>query len=369
MKRGRNMIRFIHTGDLHLGLQFKSAKFDSSRRRLELWDTFERIVNTAVENKADFLFIAGDLFEESYFTYRDIKRVHNTLYRAEGVQILIAAGNHDPLSRSSQYNLVQWPENVTIFSSEKIEKKEFCDRNAVVYGYSWDSSENDKNLFKDFEGVDRTKTNILIIHGDAVSKDSRYLPLDIQRIQSFGFDYIALGHIHKPDIISDRTAYCGSPEPLDFGETGQHGIIQGTIDNGITSIEFVPFSRRIFVDTTITLDETLEYMDILDRIRSCDVKDSLKRNFYRITLEGKISPDVELNTGDIAEALSSEFYYLEIIDRTRIDYDLDALERENSDNIIGYFIREMKSRDLEDEINRQALYLGLDVLMKGRVGR
>lgn len=362
------MISFIHTGDLHLGLQFKSMKLDSSKRRLELWDTFERIVNTAIEKKVDFLFIAGDLFEESYFTYKDIKRVHNILSKAEDVKILIVAGNHDTLNRNSLYNLVQWPENVTLFSSVGIEKKEFEDKNTVVYGYSWDSGENDKDLFKDFEGIDITKTNILIIHGDAISKDTKYLPLDIYRIQRLGFDYIALGHIHKPEIISDRAAYCGSPEPLDFGETGQHGIIMGTIDNKNTSIEFVPFSRRIFLDITVNLDESMGYMDILDRIKNCDNEDRLKKNFYRITLQGKISPEVELVTTDIVKALSNEFYYLEIIDKTQIDYDLDALESENRDNIIGCFIREMRTRDLNDEINRQALYLGLDVLMKGKVG-
>lgn len=362
------MISFIHTGDLHLGLQFKSMKLDSGKRRLELWDTFERIVNTAIEKKVDFLFIAGDLFEEGYFTYRDIRRVQNTLSKAEGVEVLIAAGNHDPLTKRSLYNLVQWPDNVTLFSSGGIEKKEFHDKNTVVYGYSWDNGENDKELFKDFEGIDNTKINILLIHGDATSKDSRYLPLDIDRIQRLGFDYIALGHIHKPDIISNKAAYCGSPEPLDFGETGQHGIIQGTIDNGTTSIEFVPFSKREFLDMTITLDESMEYMDILDKIIKCDAEDRLKRNFYRITLEGRISPDVDLVATDIVNTLSSEFYYLEIIDEAQIDYDLDALERENRDNIIGYFIREMKSRDLNDGINRQALYLGLDVLLKGKVG-
>ena len=64
-------MRFIHTGDLHLGLQFKDVNFSREKareRRLELWDTFERIMEKAIGDKVDFLFIAGDLFEERYFT-------------------------------------------------------------------------------------------------------------------------------------------------------------------------------------------------------------------------------------------------------------------------------------------------------------
>lgn len=362
------MVRFIHTGDLHLGLQFKSTKFDSNRRRFELWHTFERIINKAIDEKVDFLFIAGDLFEESYFTLKDIRRVHNILSKVENVEVLISAGNHDTLNKNSLYHSVQWPKNVTIFGTEGINKREFPHKNTVVFGYSWYKGDNDEDPFKSFKGVDEGKTNILLIHGDAITKDNRYLPLDSNYLLNLGFNYIALGHIHKPTIISEKIAYCGSPEPLDFGETGDHGIIQGCIKNEETHIEFIPFSMRTFLEKTITLDESLGYADILDRTRNCDSLDNLRKNFYRITLNGIISPEEKIVVSDIEKDLSNDFYYIEIIDETRLDYDLDALERDNRDNIIGYFIKEMKKRDLEEETNRQALYLGLEVLMKGKVG-
>ncbi len=97
-----------------------------------------------------------------------------------------------------------------------MERKEFLDKNVIIYGYSWDSGENSKNIFEGFQGIDRTKTNILIIHGDVFNKESPYLPLDKDYIDSIGFNYVGLGHIHKPIIFSDRMAYCGSPEPLDL---------------------------------------------------------------------------------------------------------------------------------------------------------
>ncbi len=362
------MVSFIHTGDVHLGLQFKSRKFDSNRRRFELWHTFEKIVNKAIDDKVDFLLIAGDLFEEGYFSLKDIKRLHSILSKAEEVEILISTGNHDTLNKNSLYHSVQWPENVSIFGTEGVEKRDFPHKNTVVYGYSWPKGEMDEDIFKGFKGLDEGKTNILLIHGDAITKDNRYLPLDSNYLLNLGFDYIALGHIHKPTIISERIAYCGSPEPLDFGETGEHGIIQGYIKDGETHIDFIPFSMRNFLDKTIMLDESLGYGEILDRIRKCHSKEELRKNFYRISLKGLVSPEEKIVVSDMEKDLSNEFYYIEIIDHTRLDYDLDALERENKDNIIGYFIREMREKDLEDEVNRQALYLGLEVLMKGKVG-
>ena len=362
------MIKFIHTGDLHLGLQFKNVGFHREKaenRRLELWDTFERIVDKGIEDKVDFLFIAGDLFEEEYFTLGDMKRVRDNLAKAWNINIIITAGNHDTLRENSLYNRVEWPDNITIFSSEGIEKKEFLDKNTTVYGYSWDSGENEMDIFKDFSGIDEEKINILIIHGDVFSKEGPYLPLDKKLLENMGFDYIGLGHIHKPILFSNKMAYCGSPEPLDFGETGVHGIIEGMIQDGKTNIKLLPFSKRTFLEKTLTIDETMGYVEIMDRIRQIDEESQLKRNLYRIILDGIVEKDVDLNVDDMAKDLSGDFYYVELIDNTIIGYDLDSLEEDNKDNIIGYFIREMKDKDLEDKLIRDALYIGLDVLMKG----
>lgn len=364
------MIKFIHTGDLHLGLQFKNVSFDKEKakeRRLELWNTFERIIKMVIEEKVDFLFIAGDLFEEKYFTLGDIKRVRDTLKRAENVEIIITAGNHDTLNINSLYKMIDWPKNVTLFNTDGLEKKEFVDKGTTIYGYSWDNGENKKDIFEDFQGINKDKTNILIIHGDTFSKESPYLPLDKNYINNIGFDYIGLGHIHKPAILSDNMAYCGSPEPLDFGETGEHGIIEGLIKDNRIKIKFLPFSNRMFLEKTITIDETMGYVDIIGKIGQADKKDRLKRNLYRIKLEGTLNRDIDLNLADMTKSIADNFYYIELIDNTIVDYDLDRLEKENQNNIIGYFVKAMKDKDLGDKVVRQALYIGLEVLMEGKV--
>ena len=64
------LIKCIHTGDLHLGSQFKTVSFNNNfgrQRRLELMDTFERIINRAKDKNVDFLLLAGDMCEGEYF--------------------------------------------------------------------------------------------------------------------------------------------------------------------------------------------------------------------------------------------------------------------------------------------------------------
>lgn len=291
------MIKFIHTGDLHLGLRFKNSSFPkdiASNRRVELWHTLERIVDKAIVENMDFLFIAGDLFEDEYFTLGDMKRLKSTLERAKNVEIIITAGNHDNLNKNSLYHMVDWPEHISIFHNKGLDKKFFQDKGVYVYGYSWDKAENHKNIFVNFQGLDLDKNNILIIHGDIFSKDSVYLSLDKNYLNSLGFDYIALGHIHKPEIFSNKMAYCGSPEPLHFGETGKHGIIQGIIENGNTKIEFIPFSKRKFLKETVELNEEMDYIDILNIIRDCAKKGSTE-DFYRIELKGILDRHMNLD--------------------------------------------------------------------------
>lgn len=359
------MVSFVHTGDLHLGLKFQKVSFQRDKameRRRELWSTFERIVKHAKDNKVDFLLIAGDLFEESYFTMPDITRVRDTFREAEDVNIIISAGNHDYKGIKSLYNKIEWTSNVTIFNEGNIGKKEFNELNTVIYGYSWDTMEIRENKLFDGLKVDSTKNNILVLHGE-LGNNSSYLPLNVESLNNLDMDYIALGHIHKPQIINNKIAYCGSPEPLDFGETGDRGIIQGIIENKKTKFEFIPFSKRKFIETEVLINEDMGYPDIMRQIRNIDVGNK-KMDFYRINLNGFIQRSISIQNLD--KDLNDDFYHIEIINNTIWDFDLEQLQEENKENIIGQFIMAMKDKGLDNPIVKDSLYLGLEVLLKGR---
>ena len=362
------MISFVHTGDIHLGLQFNNVSFNREKamlRRRELWSTFEGIVNYTKENSIDFLLIAGDLFEEKYFTLGDIKRVRDILSNIEEVKVIISAGNHDYFYEKSLYNRVEWSPNVFIFRGNGLEKIEFPDLNTIIYGYSWDRVEiRENNLFHDFNiEEDNDFNKILLIHGDIGTK-SNYLPLNLSSLKKLDMDYIALGHIHKPEIIDDKIAYCGCPEPLDFGEIGDRGFIKGEINRGKIEIDFVPFSKRRFWNKEIIINENMSYLDIINLFKEIHYgrKDM---DFYRINLKGYIQNDIDVDS--LFKSIKDEFYHLEIIDNTIPDYDLDALENAYSDSIIGGFIREMKDKGLDNPMVKDALYYGLGALLKGRV--
>lgn len=360
------MIKFIHTGDIHLGLQFNTVSFDreaAATRRVELWSTFQRLVEYSKENDMDFLFIAGDLFESRYFTLGDMKRLKEMFNDAMDINIIISAGNHDYLNERSLYNKVEWSENVYIFKGQAIEKIDFPKLDTSIYGYSWDRIEIRENQLFNENVFDFERTNnILLIHGD-IGSSANYLPLNIESLNKLNLDYIALGHIHKPQIFSNKMAYCGSLEPLDFGEIGERGFIQGYIDDHRTRIEFVPFSKRKFLHTSISINEDMGYQDIYDLIKRVDGNKDM--DYFRIELNGYIQHDLDINS--LFTMLKSDFYYIEIIDNTTPDYDLEALESDYKGSIIGEFINEMRAKGLDNQTVKKALYYGLDALLKGSV--
>lgn len=363
-------IKCIHTGDLHLGIEFKSASFDKEQanmRRIELWETFNRIIDRCKEMKTHILLIAGDLFEDKYCSIADVKRINNKFTEISNTKILIIAGNHDTLGKRSLYKLIKWNENVHIFEPGKITKVEFDDLNSVIWGLSWDKKLEREDLLNGIKIEDSSKINILIAHGDVFNKDSEYLPIDKNTLLDSGFNYIALGHIHKPQFIEDNIAYCGSPEPLDFGETGKHGIIEGIISEEDTKMEFKTFSKREFIIKEITIDENMGFNEIIASIKSIDYRENREVNLYRVIINGTRDSHITINVKDLKEYLIKDFYYIDIIDKTIPDYDLEKIYRENSNNIIGLFVKEMEKQGLDNEIVRNALYYGLEVLLSEKV--
>lgn len=363
-------IRCIHTGDIHLGMEFKGASFDKKQantRRIELWETFNRIIDRCKEISAHILLVAGDLFEDEYCTISDIKRIDSMFREIKDTKVIISAGNHDTFGKKSLYRLIKWGDNVHIFEPNTISKLELESLNAIVWGISWDKKLERQNLMDGIKVEDTSKINILLAHGDTLSKESSYLPIDTNKLINSNFDYIALGHIHKHQFLSPNICYCGSPEPLDFGETGSHGIIEGLISKERTSMIFKPFAKREFIIKEIVINENMNYNEIIEKIKSIDNKDNRFKNLYRGILSGTKDRHIEINIEDLKEYLKNDFYYIEIIDKTIPDYDLDKLYKENSNNILGLFIEEMKEKGLDNEIVRNALYYGLEVLLSEKV--
>lgn len=357
-------MKFIHIADVHLGATPDSSMPWGEARQKEVWDSFKNIIKACNEKKVDLLLIAGDLFHRQPLV-RELKEVNYYFSTLETARVVIMAGNHDYIGTRSNYNGFEWDERVHMFLSDRLEAVNFPDIKTAVYGFSYltrdireakyDGIEKLKNMQATQENI-----NILLAHGG----DEKNIPINRKKLLGLGFDYIALGHIHKPEIISNTMAYSGSLEPLDKNETGQRGYILGRIrtneegEGRKTEISFVNNSIREYKRLTITVNQETTNGKLQDQIKDEIIKNG-NQHIYKVHIEGFRDEKI----GFDKEPLYSLGNIRELVDESVPDYDFDKLYKENSDNILGMFIEKIRESSKDDDVARKALYYGIEALL------
>lgn len=364
-------VRFVHTADVHMGMSFAGARFGARlglKRREEIKQTFFKILDRCIEGEAALLLIAGDLFEEAFMDMSTLKDVQKKFESMAGVQIVMGAGNHDAiLGPGSGYRLMTWSPNVHLLGTD-MQRVTLDDLNMDIYGFSWDKKEMAAKNFEALKVEDETRTNILMLHGD-IYNQSPYLPLNIYDLLDKNFDYIALGHIHKPDCAAARWAYPGSPEPLDFKETGEHGIVEGVFDGHEISKSFVAMAQRRFRIIEAAIDPDMSFEEIKSLLLGRAATEEAPQDLYRFIIKGTRGEHVRIQPEVIKEALEEITAYAELIDETKSSYDIERIKMDNANNLIGGFIRFMQEKGLDNPIVHDALYEGLDMLLREKVQR
>ena len=131
-------MKFVHIADMHFDSPFATLSDKGNlgeQRRIEQRKIFKKIIEYIKENKIEYLFIAGDLYEHKYIRKSTIEYINNLFKEIENTKIFITPGNHDPFLKKSYYNNFDWNKNVYIFNSniQKIETED-----ADIYGYGFD---------------------------------------------------------------------------------------------------------------------------------------------------------------------------------------------------------------------------------------
>ena len=227
-------MKFVHIADTHFDAPFTTLSDKGNlgeQRRIEQRKVFKKVINFIKENNIKYFFISGDLYEHQYIRKSTIEYINNLFKEIENTQIFIAPGNHDPFLQKSYYNTFVWSDNVHIFNS-KIEKIEL--EGADIYGFGFDDFYCSKTGLENVTIENKEKINILIIHGTldgANLEDMQYNSISTKMLKEKGFDYVALGHIHKNNFQEDgRIIYPGSTISLGFDELGKHGMVIGEIN-------------------------------------------------------------------------------------------------------------------------------------------
>lgn len=210
-------------------------------------------------------------------------------------------------------------------------------------------------LYDDLRPKDGEGLHILLAHGG----DAQHIPMNVKGISASGFDYIAMGHIHKPQIIlRDKAAYSGALEPIDRNDLGAHGYVEGHLENGRLRTNFVPFASSSYEQIILTLNEDSTQASLEDAL-DAEMGKRGRCNIFRVILKGDRAPELLL----IPEKLKSLGNVTEILDESRPSYNLEELGKQYSGTLIGDYISFFLARD-RNVVEEKALYYGLQALLE-----
>lgn len=375
-------ITWIHTADLHLDQPvtgWHGSKEKALKRREDYRETFRRIISVVKQKNASFLFIAGDFLEHGFVQAGTVHLVKECFREITDTRVFISPGNHDPYRLDSFYHPREdWPKNVYIFGN-KWESLYFEEYNVTIHGRG----------FTDYVETEwippPTSTlqgkQIMVVHGTLLStlsssENCRYFPIHEKELVGYPFDYVALGHIHKPSLAlldnkkKTRVCYPGSPEALSWKETGERFVVYGTLTDKGVAVEWIPVHSRAYERINCDISDCESREKILqlvkDKLRSYD-----RKNCFQIVLQGRYPTYLELNREIFwlyEQIKELDVFHFSFINEGTPDFDLSFYSQQKG--VVGLFVRKMEERmqcNPEKKAEYElALYKGLEALCSNK---
>lgn len=359
------MLRLLHVSDLHLGYAPASLGGKCATRRAERDRLLERLVDLALEQEVDMVFIAGDLFDQhrpepslAFYAISELRRLVSA-----GIALVTVPGNHDEITyadsvyRTSGHN---WP-GILVSNPLPAHVASLNIKGYAVHlysvAYTGGITAADTPL-KDLPRVAETGLHIGIFHGSLDIKSSeRSLPLSSAAFADAAYDYVALGHYHRfsqQSVGDTMIVYAGAVEARNYRDPGSGAAVIVECTGESTTVRPVPVPVREFRSVQIALSKGTE-----DEITAlADPELALEVRLTGVS-------DLEISSDYLAGRWQHLFYHLSILDNTnRLPaHVIESLANELS--VRGVFVRRMLQRRLaassesESNLVHEALLKGL----------
>jgi exonuclease SbcD len=200
-------MKFLHAADLHL---------DSPLRGLEAYDgapveklrsatrrAMENLVRLAIEERVDFVLIAGDVYDGDwpdygaglFFAARMSELGH------AGIPVFLISGNHDAASRITR--CLRLPENVCRLSDHHAETRHLDDFGVAIHGRGFAQRAAPDDFSAAYPAAVKGLFNIGLLHTSANGRPGHddYAPCTVEGLRARGYDYWALGHVHTRETL------------------------------------------------------------------------------------------------------------------------------------------------------------------------
>ena len=402
----------IHTADIHIGVENYSRPDPKTRTSSRLQDflrSLDELVDYSIDKKADLVLICGDVYKSRNPTQTHqrefVKRISKLAN--QGIKVFLLAGNHDSpnvpgpattldifptldienvqIANELNTQIVQTRNgSIQIISLPWIRKGDFMSQAKYnqLPNEKFNSAIEEKlidDLNREIDNLDPSMPSILASHvstdlAKTSSEKSMTLGKDYLLPTEFlanpKLDYIALGHIHRHQVLNDNppVVYSGSLERIDFGEEkDSKGFCSIDIStdpdekNRLNSYEFVEVNARRFKTISTKIKENDEYPNekILTEIAKHDVKDTI----VQVIIEVSSARYKEISDVKIRASLS-EAHFIAAVRKNVIAESKNRLGKELHESIPAIEALEtyLKERNIDDQKLRLLLEKGQNLI-------
>ena len=339
-KQETSQIRILHIADLHLDTPFLGLKPEQSeQRRLDVHETFKRMMNYVKSVDIEYVVICGDLFDTAYATNSTAELLIGEFRNCkENTKVIIAPGRSDCYENNPIYTSGRLPSNCYVFSSDKLSRFDFDDDRLTVYGWAFMGDTVKENPLYDKQVDDISKINIVCGYADLDGElGNECCPISKSDLKHFGADYYAFGSRHDGGDVErlddSLYSYAGALECTGFDDPGIGGarLITVKYRSGELAIDVknMSFGRIIFRREVVDITGINSNHEIINRIGALVAEKKYNTDTaLQVELVGKIDPRfiVPKNLGSDAFGL----YSFEVFDKTVPTYGTEGLKRDMS---------------------------------------
>ncbi|MEE3345579.1 MAG: exonuclease SbcCD subunit D [Chloroflexota bacterium] len=402
----------IHTADIHIGVENYSRPDPKTRTSSRLQDflrSLDELVDYSIDNEADLVLICGDVYKSRNPTQTHQREFVKRISRLarEGIKVFLLAGNHDSpnvpgpattldifptlgienvqIANELNTQIVQTRNgSIQIISLPWIRKGDFMslEKYNQLSNEKFNSAIEEKlieDLDKEIANLDSSMPSILASHvsvdlAKTSSEKSMTLGKDYLLPTNFlanpKLDYVALGHIHRHQILNDDppVVYSGSLERIDFGEEkDSKGFcvidISTSTDkkNRLNSYKFVEVNARRFKTIQIKIEENDGSPN--EKIVAVIEKHDIYETIAQVIIEVSSSRYSEISDRKIRDSLS-EANFVAAIRKNVITESKNRLGKELHESIPAIEALEtyLKERNIGEEKIRLLLEKGQNLI-------
>jgi len=316
-------MKFVHTADLQIGMTAPGAGTAARQLQDARVEVLRAILRGGAEKTADFVVIAGDMFENNRVSRTLSTQVARILEEAKPLRVFILPGNHDyygPTAVYAREEFLKLGEHVKVFTERKPFVVPGCD--VTLYPSPCFKARSNESPVRGVSTQPGTKYHVAVLHGSVPGRIGRneeeddYFPMTEQELRSLGMDYVALGHWHSlhPDPDEEPTSpffYSGTPEPTRFGESMSGYALLVELDGEKRTVTKVPTGQYRFLDIPKHIAGETDVAD-LKRVLA-DISEP-EKTLLRLQVSGIVSIGVRNLLDQLVEEMESKFASVQLDD-------------------------------------------------------